>query len=238
MTSFPDNPFLYKPLESLKSTAPTSNSLQLAADYRLEWKVNNTATGLLEFTLCGNFSGWMGIGFNAKSATMDQADVIIAKKESNGNWSVNDYFTQSHVTPILDTQLGGTNSVVLIADATADCYSRQGVKFQRLAVTGDTFDTNVDSSVNIIFAHSADGSNNLDYHSLSNRGATSANLLSATCSSIQPATVSTGVQIYHGIVMLIGIGVLFPTGVFFIRYLSIYSAYAVLYHRYIMMFAT
>lgn len=121
---------------SFISTA-VSKQQQLLKDFSVSWSSDQET---VTFQLCGNFSGWMAIGFTTTDSGMSSADIYSAEYDESNKWTVNDRFSDGYSSPDLDTNQGGSNGVTNIYNAAGACYSTQGVGFTRKIKTSDSTD--------------------------------------------------------------------------------------------------
>ena len=62
------------------------------AGYRVEWEEDKKASApgnlTVKFRICTPDAGWIGLGLNPTAKTMLGADMYIAYKDAEGNWTV------------------------------------------------------------------------------------------------------------------------------------------------------
>ncbi|KAJ3261418.1 hypothetical protein HK103_006026 [Boothiomyces macroporosus] len=227
---FPSNAFaLYNGPFTQASTVSSSGSQSYVAtsDYTIKWSLVGTTA--ISFTLCGNFQGWMGIGLNPNAVSMLGSDFMIAiPDQTTGVFTVKTYHGYvDQSVPSLSSVYSIDPSTVV--DAKSTCGTTQGVTFQRPLAPGGTAQLlSSNSSVYLIFAYG------VNYYSLSaphgpaNRGGTQVNFF-ATSASItsDPSLVDTLLSLelnlvaMHGVVLFTCFAVVFPTGIFIIRYMKL-----------------
>ncbi|KAJ3324500.1 hypothetical protein HDV06_006911 [Boothiomyces sp. JEL0866] len=226
---FPSNAFaVYNGLfKQASASSSGTQSYSATSDYTIKWSI--VGTSAISFTLCGNFQGWMGIGLNPNAVSMLGTDFMIAiPDKTSGVFTVKTYHGDvDQSVPTLSSVYSIDSSTVV--DAKSTCGTTQGVTFQRpLAPGGSAQLLSSNSSVYLLFAYG------VNYYSLSaphgpaNRGGTQVNFFAASSSiSSDPTLVDTLLNLelnlvaMHGIVLFSCFSVVFPTGIFIIRYMKL-----------------
>ncbi|KAJ3315093.1 hypothetical protein HDV04_004234 [Boothiomyces sp. JEL0838] len=229
ITYFPSDPFaLYSgPFVQSKSVSTDSSQIYIAtSDYTIKWV---TGTSTITYTLCGNFKGWMAIGFNMQSASMAGSEYVIAIPDQvTGKFSVAPYSATGDLgLPVLSTAYQIDSSTVV--DARSSCGTTQGVTFQRPLVPGGSGQSlTSNSSIYFLFAYGPDMYTLSSPHGITNRGGKLANFFSTTSSTLSDLgalDTLVGLEInlvaMHGIVLFTCFTIIFPAGIFIIRYMKL-----------------
>jgi hypothetical protein len=146
---------------------PSSRTL-LNGNYRLYWRIDNNTELVVGIQTQG--TGWAGFGLGSN---MNGADIMVGSVASNTP-TVNDYWAVGTVTPILDTNRGGTNGILEFNGEEVGGVTT--IKFRRNLVSDDTNDIDITpGSRSIIFAYHRT-SDTLTQHGSGDRGTTSVNL--------------------------------------------------------------
>jgi hypothetical protein len=95
--------------------------------------INNTH---LQISLTGKVGTWTGIGF---SGSMVGTDMNIIEFTDNNNYNLYDSFSSHHEKPKSDTDLGGSNDLV-VQSFNTDANNTSTIVYQRKLDTGDEFD--------------------------------------------------------------------------------------------------
>lgn len=127
---------------------------------RLRWDLSADASAV-QMEVCGNATGYVGIGFGGGMAG---ADMVIVWVDDAGVAHAGDYYSSEHKRPQLDTDLGGTNDVAVVGGSRVGNYTC--VTFKRLLSTGDKYDAVVRASAetDMIYAFGAGAPGDLHYH--------------------------------------------------------------------------
>ncbi|KAJ3276165.1 hypothetical protein HDV01_005613 [Terramyces sp. JEL0728] len=227
---FPSNAFaVYNGAfkQAASSSSSSSQSYEATADYTIKWSIVGTSN--IMFTLCGNFQGWMGVGLNPTGVSMLGTDFMIAiPDQTTGVFTVKTYHGDvDQSVPNLSSAYSVDSSTVV--DAKSSCGTTQGVSFQRpLAPGGSALTLSSNSSVYMVFAYGENYYSLSAPHGPANRGGASINFFStSTTISSDLTLVATllGLELnlvaMHGVVLFTCFGVVFPTGIFIIRYMKL-----------------
>ncbi|KAI8908583.1 heme peroxidase [Gorgonomyces haynaldii] len=192
------------------------------ADSNMKIMWASTDMKAFTFTLCGSNSGWLGIGFNTLEV-MSGAVLFVATKAST--WSVDVYNSNSNV-PVLNTNI----QVSGIQDAQSTCGTTQGVSF---VINNNNYFASSGKSA-VLYAYGS--SMSFNYHGPASRGAKSIDIVAALAEgsvTVEDNTMfllETKLVTVHGICMFVTYGLLYPVGIFLIRYLGGVSNTVVTYH--------
>lgn len=155
--------------------------------------VPNEEQNSIQFTLCANVTGWIGIGFNPNNDDMTGAAILVFKKSST--WSVQSMYATGSSTPqSISSTVYPPSELV---DATQQCASTAGVSWSRKidSLTNTSKEFSLKGSFYIIYAWSS--SNTFEYHG-SNRGQTEKiKLVDASKFANGNATVSNSTSNTH-----------------------------------------
>ncbi|KAJ3324501.1 hypothetical protein HDV06_006912 [Boothiomyces sp. JEL0866] len=237
---FPSDPFAVYNGPFTQHTSDSSSNSQVytaTADYSIKW---STGASAITFTLCGNFKGWMAIGFNTQSVSMVGSEYIIAIPDQvTGKFTVKPYMASGDLgMPALSLDYSIDSSTV--TDASSKCGTTQGVSFQRsLAPGGSAQSISSNSSLYFVFACGKDLYTLSTPHGVSNRGGKLVNFFSSGGDSSLEIDTLIGLEInlvaMHGIVLFTCFTVIFPTGIFIIRYMKL-NKNSLAFHKSLMSF--
>jgi len=136
-------------LDSINILTDLTSEIQVTNDFYLYWRFNSNDTITMAFRW--RTGGFIGLGFGTAMNGMD----VISAEYVNGQLMVFDRWADSTSTPNLDTDIGGTDDVNLIASLNSDSEGFAIVKFNRALNTGDRFDYVItQKSVEFCFAYS------------------------------------------------------------------------------------
>jgi peroxidase len=87
ISKYPLNPFLYYSGSFLPDNInPPIATFQPWSDFKIQWTALDSMKSIFKFTLCTNYPGWVGIGFNKKAETMVGYHINLTQiTHNNGN---------------------------------------------------------------------------------------------------------------------------------------------------------
>jgi len=105
----------------------------------LSWGIVDRTAIEIQFALPG--SAFIGLGFGG---SMTQTDMVIGWVFANGSFAVGDYWSLKRQKPQDDVSQGGTNNIFPVCGARV--ANQTVIRFRRLLVTGDKFDTPISAA--------------------------------------------------------------------------------------------
>ncbi|KAI9342445.1 heme peroxidase [Zopfochytrium polystomum] len=224
---YPSDPFVGVNASSLyflsgSATVPNSGSsgfdgsVQVLGRLRLGWNISMD-DGTVTFEFASNASGWFGFGFGLN---MLGTDIYFCTDSGNGSFTVYDSWSTQTQPPTSDVSQGSSNDIFKVADVTnLQTRSLRVVTFTRKLDTGDPLDAVIKTgSTPVIFAFS--DSLDLIWHGPVNRVAGYVNFFSTSSSDFVAVktSASMSLKLLHGVTMYIAFALVFPIGVFVVRY--------------------
>lgn len=125
---------------------------------QLAWTLEDEAVA---FTLKGNASSYVAIGFGTG---MQKMDVVLCWVDENGEAHAVDAWSDSHSQPMPDETVGGTNDVVATAGVVDG--NTMSISFRRLLNTSDPYDVALSPATpfDVSFAWSDGEPGKIGYH--------------------------------------------------------------------------